>query len=160
MKISWVIHNPLAPSQNHSRMNTSIHKLMSMHTAAGQTAVENIWRGRTPTCRVPLCCFAFLQRIYISRKTYSFTRPPIQTTKTHIWLRFLSALASSSSAAGLSSLIVSIGKISCPGSTAGRQHRISILSCTQWPTNLLDSTRHYTQLFPATFLLSYSLIPG
>lgn len=48
-----LIHNPLAPSQNHSWMNTSIQKPMSVHTAAGQTAVENIWRGRTPTCQRP-----------------------------------------------------------------------------------------------------------
>ena len=59
-----------------------------------------------------------------------------------------------------SPLCVSIGKISCPRSTAGRQQRISILSCTQWPTNLLDSTRHYTQLFPATFSIELQFNPS
>lgn len=50
---------------------------MSTHTAAGQAAVENICRGQDAHMSMSLyAVFAFLQRIYISRKTYSFPRPP------------------------------------------------------------------------------------
>lgn len=119
-------HNPLASSQNnHSWAQTSIHKHTSMHTAAGQTAVENIWRGPTPTCQCSfMLCLHFPRESTLVRRSIHLLVLQMQSTepaKTYIWLRFLSVLASSSSLAGRISWI-----------HTRRKHRISILSCTQW----------------------------
>lgn len=83
--------------------------------------------------------FAFLQRIYISRKTYSFTRSPDAEHYTHkntnmamisvsacqflLWCRSL-----------LSDSLYS-RKEQLPCIHTRRKHRISILSCTQWPNS-------------------------
>lgn len=69
--ILWLLHKT---THERRRLYT---KHTSTHTAAGQAAVENICRGQDAHMSVSLyAVFAFLQRIYISRKTYSFTRPP------------------------------------------------------------------------------------
>lgn len=126
-------------------------------------------RGRSSSCRKHLersdahmstslyAVFAFLRRHYISRKTNSFNRPP--DAKTHIWLRFLSVLASSSSVAGLSSVSVSSRKDQLPWIQTRRKHRISILSCTQWTTSEANDLLTYwtAQDTPHNCFLSYKI---
>lgn len=112
-----------------SRVQTPKHKHMSLHTAAGQTAVSHIWRGQTPTCQCPtvLC-------LHSSRESASAKRhinPLVlqmksdEPAKTDIWLRFLSVLASSSS--------VSVSRRKCQPlwSDTRKNRRISTPSCTQ-----------------------------
>lgn len=125
---------------------TSMHKHTSMHTAAGQAAVENICRGQTPTCQCPsmLCLHSSRESTLEGRGMHSLVLQMQSTepTKTHIWLRFLSVLASSSSAALE------------PHQEKTQDLHTELYSMnqlwSQWPTNLLDCSRLCTQLFPVT----------
>lgn len=113
-----LLHKSMQQSQ------TSIHKHTSLHTAAGQAAVENIWKGQTPTCLSPfmLCLHFSRDPTLVGRCIHSLVLQMQSTepTKTHIWPRFLSVLARSSSVAALSPLWMSLaGRILCPGSTPG-----------------------------------------
>ncbi len=109
------IHNPLASSHNHSWAQTDIHKHTSMHTAAGQAAVENICRGQDAHMSMSLyAVFAFLQIIYISRKTYSFTHPPDAEHRTH-----KNTHMATISVCACQFLLCCLFLLSCPGSKPG-----------------------------------------
>lgn len=109
--------------------------------------------------------FAFLQRIYISRKTYSFTRSPDAEHYTHkntnmamisvsacqflLWCRSL-----------LSDSLYS-RKEQLPCIHTRRKHRISILSCTQWPNSGARDLLTWTEQDTThSFFLSHLFSPG
>ena len=96
--------------------------------AAGQTAVRNIWWGQTPTCQsLSMLCLYFSRDAALVKKKQNKTSilqmQSNEATKTHIWLRFLSVLAKSSS---LFWMFQHLWK------HTRRKHGISLLNCTQW----------------------------
>lgn len=142
------------------------------HSSGSGSCRKHLERSDAHMSTSLFAVFSFLQRIHISRKTYSFTRLPDAEhwtrKKTHIWLRFLSVLASFSSVVALlSSLSVTNRKDQLAWFYTRRKHRISILSCTQWTysggSDLLtewtaQDTTH--NCFLSHYLFSHGLIIG
>lgn len=97
-----------------------------------------------------LCLHFSRESTLVGRRIHSpvLQMQSIEPTKTHIWLRFLRVLASSSSVAGLSSAALE------PHQEKTQDLHTELYSVnqlwSQWPTNLLDCARHCTQLFPVT----------
>lgn len=112
---------------------------------------------RHPRVNVSSAAFAFLQRIFICI-SFSLWMQSNEPTETHMWLWFLSALSSCSTAQGASS------RKAQPHWIAGRRkHRISILRWTQWTSSRAhDLLTYWTahNCFLSPYLLAHGLITG
>ncbi len=159
---SWPFINP--------HMNADVYTQTHKHaTSSGSSSCgKHLERSDAHMSMSLYAVFAFLQRLHISRKRFHLLVLQMQSTepiKTHMLLQFLSELASSSSAPGLSSLSVSSREDQLHWIHTRRKHRISILSCTQWTSSgandlLTYWTAQYTthNCFLSHYLLSQGLI--
>lgn len=164
------IHNPLAPSQNHSWAQTPVHKHTSTHTAAGRTAVTNICRGHTPTRQCPsTLCVHFSGESTLAKGRIN---PPVlqmqsnePTKNTHM---ATISVSPRQFLLHLSSLSVSSRKYQLLWSHTRRKTQdlhTELYSMnqlwSQWPTNLLDNLQDAAHnCFLSLALFNRGLISG
>lgn len=155
MEISW-------GRQRYTILWVLLHKHKSnAHSSKSNSCRKHLQRSGA---HMSMSLFAFLQRNYISRKTYSYNRPP---DAEHWTYKNTHMAQISVSAASSSSLIVCSRKSQPLWIHSKRKHRISTLSCTQWTSCGADDLLTYwsaqditLNCFLSPYLLGHSLITG